>query len=167
MGNSTVKRNVSNTTGYTQNRSSCPIPPKMGTFTGKDDWRPYFCHIVRKYECSEQKKLDKLMECLRDHALQFFTTRPRYVQEIYQHAWKKLEIRFGRTYLPNVVSYKGCASFQKCHLRSMQNAHKTLQLLFRHFWLFHSDLGHRRISDRMSGQEGSIDSHGHGSGESR
>ena len=64
MGNSTVKRNVSNTTGYTQNRSSGPIPPKMGTFTGKDDWRPYFCHIVRKYEWSEQKKLDNLWNAL-------------------------------------------------------------------------------------------------------
>jgi hypothetical protein len=59
------------------------------------------------------------MECLRDHALKFFTTRPRYVQEIYQHAWKKLEIRFGRKYLPNVVSCKGCASFQKWFYHSI------------------------------------------------
>jgi hypothetical protein len=41
----------------------------MGTFTGKEDWRPYFlqfCHIANKYEWSDQDRLDKLIECLRD-----------------------------------------------------------------------------------------------------
>lgn len=47
----------------------------------------------------------------------------------------------------------------------MQNPHKTLQLML--FQALHSDRGHIRISDRMSGQEGSINSHGHESGKSR
>ena len=65
-------KTANNSSGYGQNISSGPTPPKRGTFTGKEDWRPYFlqfCHIANKYECSYQDRLDELIECLRDRAL--------------------------------------------------------------------------------------------------
>ena len=78
----------------------------MGTFTGKEDWRPYFlqfCHIANKYEWSDQDRLDKLIECLRDRALKYFTTRPKSVQDNYKLTCKKMEERFGCKDLPNVI----------------------------------------------------------------
>ena len=72
-----AKSNV-NSSGHGQNRPSGPTPSKMGTFTGKEDWRPYFlqfCHIANKYEWSDQDRLDKPIECLRDRALIFFDNK--------------------------------------------------------------------------------------------
>ena len=86
-------KTVNNSSGHGQNRPSGPTPPKMGTFTGKEDWRPYFqqfCHIANKYEWSDQDRLDKLIECLRDRALKYFTTRPKFVQDNYKLTCKKM-----------------------------------------------------------------------------
>ena len=111
-----VKKNVNNSWGHgqsrpsgptpPQSRPSGPTPPKMGTFTGKEDWRPYvlqFSHIANKYEWSDQDRLDKLIECLRDRALKYFTTRPKFVQDNYKLTCKKMEERFGCKDLPNVI----------------------------------------------------------------
>ena len=100
-----VKTNV-NSSGHGQNRPSGPTPPKMGTFTGKEEWRHYFlkfCHITNKYEWSDQDRLDKLIECLRDRALNLFTTRPKFVQNNYKLICKKMEERFGCKDLPQVI----------------------------------------------------------------
>jgi hypothetical protein len=78
----------------------------MGTFTGKEEWRHYFlkfCHITNKYEWSDQDRLDKLIECLRDRALNLFTTRPKFVQNNYKLICKKMEERFGCKDLPQVI----------------------------------------------------------------
>ena len=72
-----AKTNV-NSSGHGQSRPSGPTPPKMGTSTGKEVWRPYFlqfCHIANKYEWSDQDRLDKLIECLRDRALKFLDNK--------------------------------------------------------------------------------------------
>jgi hypothetical protein len=99
-------KTVNISSGHGQNRSSGPTPPKMRTFTGKEDWRPYFlqfCHIANKYEWSDQDRLDKLIECLRDRALKYFTTRPKFVQDNYKLTCKKIEERFGCKDLANVI----------------------------------------------------------------
>jgi hypothetical protein len=62
----TVNTNVNNTSGQGQSRPIGLTPPNMGTFTGKEDWRPYFlqfCHIANDYKWSDQDRLDKLIEC--------------------------------------------------------------------------------------------------------
>ena len=99
-------KTVNNSSGHGQNRPSGPTLPKMGTFTGKEDWRPYFlqfCHIANKYEWSDTDRLDKLIEYLRDRALKYFTTRPKFVQDNYKLTCKKMEERFGCKDLPNVI----------------------------------------------------------------
>jgi hypothetical protein len=81
----TVNTNVNNSSGHGQSRPIGPTPPKMGTFTGKEDWRLYFlqfCHIANDHDCSDQDRLDKLIVCLKDHALKYFRTGPKCVQEI-------------------------------------------------------------------------------------
>jgi hypothetical protein len=78
----TVPKNVNNSSGHGHNRPSGPTSPKMGTITGKEDRHPYFlqfCHIANDYKWSDQDRLDKLIECLRDRALRYFRTRPKYV----------------------------------------------------------------------------------------
>ena len=99
----TVKKNVNNSSGHGQSGST---PPKMGTFTGKEDRRPYFLqfsHFANICEWSDQDLLDKLVECLRDRALKFFTTRPMFVQDNYKLTCKKMEARFGCKDLPQVI----------------------------------------------------------------
>ena len=101
----TVKKHVNNASGHGQSRPSGPTPPKMGTFNGKNQWLPYFLQfslIENKYEWSDQDRLDKLIECLRDRVLKNFT-RPKFVQDNYKLTCKKIEERFGCKYLPNVI----------------------------------------------------------------
>ena len=78
----------------------------MEIFIGKEDWRPYLlqcCHIANKYKWSDQDRLDKLIECLRDRALQFLKTRPKFVQDNYKLPSKKLEERLGYKDLSSVI----------------------------------------------------------------
>lgn len=88
------------------NKSSGPLPPKMATYDGRNDWRPYFVqfnHIANRYNWTNQQRLDKLIECLRDKALKFFTSRSTAIQEDYQAICKKLNERFGSRDLPHIV----------------------------------------------------------------
>ena len=83
-----------------------PLPPKMAIFDGKNGWRPYFVqfsHIANRYKWNNQQRLDKLIECLRDRALKFFTSRPKSIQEDYSIVCKKMDERFGRKDLPHIV----------------------------------------------------------------
>ncbi|CAC5364585.1 unnamed protein product [Mytilus coruscus] len=93
-------------TGQGSKRQDGPLPPKMSTYDGRSDWRPYlvqFNHIANRYNWTNQDRLDKLIECLRDRALKFFTTMPKSVQEGYQVVCKKMEDRVGRKDLPHVI----------------------------------------------------------------
>jgi hypothetical protein len=57
-----------------------PAPPKLSTYDSETEWKPYilqFNHIAKKYNWTEAKKLDKLIECLRDRALKFLALFPR------------------------------------------------------------------------------------------
>ena len=97
----TVNKNVNNSSGHGQSRPIGPTPPQMGTFTGKEDWRTYFlqfCHIPNDYKWSDQDRLDKLIECIRDRALRYFRTRPKCIQDNYKFTCNKK-----RKDLPNVI----------------------------------------------------------------
>ncbi|CAC5422297.1 unnamed protein product [Mytilus coruscus] len=79
------------------NQRSGPTPPKLAIFDGKSEWKPYFMqfnHIARKYEWSNEQKLDRLIECLRDKALKFVSTRQETVQKDYDMLVQKLSQRF-------------------------------------------------------------------------
>ena len=59
-----------------------PPPPKMSTFDEKLDWRPFqlqFSHIANRYGWSEEQRLDKLIELLRDKALKCYSTKSRQI----------------------------------------------------------------------------------------
>lgn len=60
-----------------------PTAPKLSTYDGTTEWKPYFIqfnYIAQKYMWNEREKLDKLIECLREKALKFFSSRPENVQ---------------------------------------------------------------------------------------
>lgn len=88
------------------NQRSGPTPPKLAIFDGKSEWKPYFMqfnHIARKYEWSNEQKLDRLIECLRDKALKFVSTRQETVQKDYDVLVQKLSQRFGNKDLPHTI----------------------------------------------------------------
>lgn len=74
----------------------------------KNDWRPYcvqFNQIADRHSWTNQQRLDKLIECLRDRALNFytFTSRSKTVQLNYQSICKKMDERFGKKDLPYII----------------------------------------------------------------
>ena len=83
-----------------------PLPPKMATYDGKTNWRPYFLqftHIANRYKWSPEQKLDKLIEWLRDKALKFYSFKTKTVQENYDQLCKKINDRFGRKDMPHIL----------------------------------------------------------------
>ena len=86
--------------------SEGPLPPKMSIYDGKNDWKPFFTqfsYIASRYNWTEQQRLDKLIECLRDKALKFFSSRPSHDQQNYSVIIKKLGERFGKKDLPHII----------------------------------------------------------------
>jgi len=78
----------------------------MATYDGKTDWRPYFLqftHIANRYKWSPEQRLDKLIECLRDKALKFYSVKTKTVQENYDQLCKKINDRFGRKDMPHIL----------------------------------------------------------------
>ncbi|XP_052714028.1 chromosome partition protein Smc-like [Crassostrea angulata] len=76
-----------------------PTPPKLSTYDGKTEWKPYyiqFNHIAKKYMWNEREKLDKMIECLREKALKFFSSRPENVQKDFKLLCQKFKERFER-----------------------------------------------------------------------
>lgn len=76
-----------------------PTPPKLSTYDGKTEWKPYyiqFNHIAKKYMWNEREKLDKMIECLREKALKFFSSRPENVQKDFKLLCQKFKESFDR-----------------------------------------------------------------------
>ena len=91
---------------FTSPDSFGPAPPKMSTYDGKNDWRPYhlqFSTIADRYKWNTEQRLFKLIECLRDKALKFYSSRPKFVQTNYEALCKKMDERFGRKEMPHIV----------------------------------------------------------------
>ncbi|CAC5377523.1 unnamed protein product [Mytilus coruscus] len=96
--------------GNLQNRSEKRYQglsaPKMATYDGKTDLRPYFLqlsHIASRYKWTPQHRLDKLIECLRDKAQKFYSVKVKGVQEDYDKLCNMLNERFGRRDLPHII----------------------------------------------------------------
>lgn len=100
-------KSSTNPTGFADTlQSKGPSPPKMSTFDGKNDWKPFFTqfnHISSRYKWSEEQKLDKLIECLRDKALKYFSSRPISDQKSFKKLSAKLDERFGKKDLPHII----------------------------------------------------------------
>lgn len=89
-----------------QGRRDGPAPPKMATYDGKRDWRPFELQFERtagRYSWSDEDKLDKLVESLREKALKFYSDQPRVIQEDCIATRNKLRQRYGRTEEPITV----------------------------------------------------------------
>ncbi|XP_061195172.1 DNA ligase 1-like [Saccostrea echinata] len=83
-----------------------PATPKLSTYDGKSEWKPYFVqfnYIAKKYMCNEKEKLDKLIECLREKALKFFSSRPENVQKDYNILCQKMKERFDKKDQPHII----------------------------------------------------------------
>jgi outer membrane phospholipase A len=62
-----------------------PPPPKMSVYDGKNYWKPYFLQfstIGDRYKWSDEQRLYKLIECLRDKSLKCFSSKTTQVQKI-------------------------------------------------------------------------------------
>ncbi|CAC5378213.1 unnamed protein product [Mytilus coruscus] len=58
---------------------SGPSPQRLPCYDGKTEWKPYymqFIHFSNRYRWDSKQRLDRLVECLRDKALTFYSTRP-------------------------------------------------------------------------------------------
>ena len=83
-----------------------PAPPKLSTYDGKTEWKPYyiqFNHIAQKYMWNDREKLDRLIECLREKALKFFSSRPENVQKDFKLLCQKLRERFDKKDQPHII----------------------------------------------------------------
>ena len=67
-----------------------PASPKMAIFDGKSDtieWAPFhmqFSRLARRYNWTEEDKLDRFIECLRGRALTYFSQLPEQIRECYE-----------------------------------------------------------------------------------
>ncbi|VDH98170.1 Hypothetical predicted protein [Mytilus galloprovincialis] len=90
----TITKNQTTEDRYVKSSIEGPLTPKMSTFDGKADWRPYFaqfCHIAKRCKWSEQQKLDNLIVFLRDKALKFYSSRPVEIKDNFQVLYESLE----------------------------------------------------------------------------
>ena len=90
----------------TEKRTEGPPAPTLSTYDGKTDWRPYFIqfsHIADKYKWTPQERLDRLLQCLRDKALKFFSIKNKSGKGNYEQVCNKMNERFGRKDLPHII----------------------------------------------------------------
>lgn len=83
-----------------------PTAPKLSTYDGTTEWKPYFIqfnYIAQKYMWNEREKLDKLIECLREKALKFFSSRPENVQSDFKLLCHKFKERFDKSEQPHIM----------------------------------------------------------------
>jgi len=83
-----------------------PLTPKMSTFDGKSDWRPYytqFLHIAEICKWTDKQRIDNLIVCLRDKALKFYSSRHVKVKATFADLCEKLNERFGSKDLPHIL----------------------------------------------------------------
>ena len=81
----------------------------MATFDGRTEWCPFktqFDMIADRYRWSEDQRLERLIESLRDKALKFYCTCAKPVQNNYNDLCKKFKSRFGQKELPLTVRRK-------------------------------------------------------------
>ena len=70
---------------------------KLPTFDGTGDWDGFmlpFKRASKRYQWSDEEKLDRFVECFRGHASKFITTLPLSVQDNFDRLAKMMEDRF-------------------------------------------------------------------------
>lgn len=86
-------------------RGNRPPPPKMETFCGESHkWKSFkflFKQTAKIHKWNSRTKLERLMACLRDQALEYVRTRPSSVQRVYKRLMKSLTKRYGQTEPPS------------------------------------------------------------------
>ncbi|CAG2200321.1 unnamed protein product [Mytilus edulis] len=83
-----------------------PSAPKLAIFDGKSDWRPYFLQfstIADRYKWSDEQRLFKLIELLRDRALKYYSNRVKSLQANYKLFCQKFNEKFGKKELPHIL----------------------------------------------------------------
>lgn len=78
----------------------------MSTFDGKSDWRPYytqFLHIAEICKWTDKQRMDNLIVCLRDKALNFYSSIHVKVKANFADLCEKLNERFGSKDLPHIL----------------------------------------------------------------
>lgn len=90
---------------YNEKKFDEPLPPRMALYDGKGDWRPYilqFDYIADRYGWSPAQRLDKVIECLRDKALKYFSVKTKSIRD-YTQLCEKMNERFGKKDLPHII----------------------------------------------------------------
>lgn len=80
--------------------------PKMVTFDGKSDWKSFrlqFEELAVSYHWPNDVKLRKLVECLRDKALIFYSGQQERVRRDYAQLRDRMERHFGRREPPATI----------------------------------------------------------------
>ena len=86
-----------------------PSAPKMATFDGKSDtveWAPFilqFERLAHRHGWEVDLKLDKLVECLRGRALNYYSQLPEPIRECYDALRFHLQSRYGRQEPPTTA----------------------------------------------------------------
>lgn len=80
--------------------------PKMVTFDGRSDWKSFrlqFEELAVSYHWTNEVKLRKLVECLRDKALIFYSGQQERVRRHYVQLLDRMERHFGRREPPATI----------------------------------------------------------------
>lgn len=75
------------------------LTPRMATYDGKMDWRPYhlqFSIIADRYKWTKEQRLFKRIGCLRDKALICYSEKSASVHYNYSMLCSKINERFGK-----------------------------------------------------------------------
>jgi hypothetical protein len=83
-----------------------PTPPQLSIYDGKTEWKPYitqFGHIAQQYSWTESEKLNKLVECLKDQALHFFSSCSEVVQDNFILLCQQMKEKFDHKVPPHII----------------------------------------------------------------
>lgn len=87
-----------------------PAPPKMSTFDGRAasrmEWAPFilqFERMANRYNWPDEEKLERLIQCLRDSALTFYSKLPERTQNNYRELLQRMGNRFNKQEPPTTV----------------------------------------------------------------
>mgnify|MGYP001557473268 CR=1 FL=1 len=88
-------------------------PPKLPSYDGKADGSTSWSAFILKFErmAARQQwpndlRLDRLIDCLKESALEFFVRLPEEVRENYNELRQRLQLRFGLEDTPSVARRK-------------------------------------------------------------
>ena len=108
-----------------------PPPPKMSTYNGQQDWRPYimqFERMARRYNWTPEERLDRLTDSLRDKALDFYGSLDDETRENYHLLSLKLDQRFGCTDPPASMRRKLASLKQRADEKLEEFAERAQKL---------------------------------------